>query len=205
MVTRKRPPSARQVELARTDIRLLRARQTADTPYMNWRNDAKCRDEDPDLFFPFDADPVAKPLRICAECPVRSWCLADALESKDQFGIRGGTTEDERRPMFIAWSTKPGDPLPDDVEEVKPEPKPKPEPSTTCRRGHEKAGRDKNGTPYCLTCKAAAVAKTRGRSHGRLKITCGTVIGAEVHYRRGEAVCGQCSTAATSAGLQVPA
>lgn len=104
MANRKRPPSPRQVELARTDIRLIRAQQTADTPYMNWRNDAKCRNEDPEIFFPSDAAPVAKPLRVCAGCGVRPWCLADALDSRDLIGIRGGTTEDERRPMLVAWA-----------------------------------------------------------------------------------------------------
>lgn len=203
MATRKRPPTARQVELARTDIRLIRAQQT--TPRFNWRDDAKCRTEDPELFYPTDAAPVAKPLRVCAACPVRTWCLADALDSKDQFGIRGGTTEDERRPMFIAWYTKPGDPLPEVAEE--PAPRPKLAPSTTCHRGHEKEGRDKNGTPYCLICKAAQVAKLRGRSHVNRPrpVSCGTVVGAEAHYRRKETVCEPCGTAVADVGLQVPA
>jgi WhiB family redox-sensing transcriptional regulator len=36
-------------------------------------------------------------------------------------------------------------------------------------------------------------------------ISCGTVVGAEAHYRRKETVCGSCASAVESAGLQVPA
>lgn len=38
-----------------------------------------------------------KAKRICARCPVRSVCLADALARSDDWGIRGGFTAAERR------------------------------------------------------------------------------------------------------------
>lgn len=58
---------------------------------------AACRAFDGALFFP-DADgDIETPLRICAGCPVRAECLDYALESRQRYGIWGGTTERERR------------------------------------------------------------------------------------------------------------
>jgi WhiB family transcriptional regulator, redox-sensing transcriptional regulator len=54
---------------------------------------------DPELFFPAPGEhgKAARAKRICARCPVRAACLADALASRDGFGIRGGLTPNERR------------------------------------------------------------------------------------------------------------
>jgi WhiB family transcriptional regulator, redox-sensing transcriptional regulator len=68
----------------------------------NWRDDAACRDADPDLFFPVGTTGlrlgqinVAK--RMCQACPVQTQCLAWALDHGITDGVWGGTTEDERR------------------------------------------------------------------------------------------------------------
>jgi WhiB family redox-sensing transcriptional regulator len=39
---------------------------------------------------------IREALAVCARCPVRTECLQAALEDNEP-GIRGGTTEDERR------------------------------------------------------------------------------------------------------------
>jgi hypothetical protein len=47
---------------------------------------------DPELFFPAPGQhgKAARAKRVCARCPVRTACLADALATGDEFGIRGG-------------------------------------------------------------------------------------------------------------------
>ena len=72
------------------------------TAYVNWHEDAGCRDADPDLFFPIGAGGAAlrqmeKAKRICRACPVQIQCLAWALENAATDGVWGGTTPDERR------------------------------------------------------------------------------------------------------------
>jgi WhiB family redox-sensing transcriptional regulator len=54
---------------------------------------------DPELFFP-KLGGTAKPAkRICARCPVKALCLADALAipAAQDHGVRGGLTRTERR------------------------------------------------------------------------------------------------------------
>jgi len=64
-----------------------------------WRDLAACDGIDPDLFFPHptDDDEAAKALEVCAICPVRKQCLAEALTHNIQTGIWGGATEADRR------------------------------------------------------------------------------------------------------------
>jgi WhiB family redox-sensing transcriptional regulator len=69
---------------------------------VNWRDDAVCRHADPDLFFPVAATGPAlhqidQAKRICRACPVQAPCLTWALGHGVATGVRGGTTEDERR------------------------------------------------------------------------------------------------------------
>jgi WhiB family transcriptional regulator, redox-sensing transcriptional regulator len=68
----------------------------------NWRHDAACRRADPELFFPIGtAGPALRQIgeakRICRACPVRTHCLAWALENGVTDGVWGGTTPNERR------------------------------------------------------------------------------------------------------------
>lgn len=72
------------------------------TVHVNWREDAACRDADPELFFPVGtAGPALRQVdrakRICGACPVRTPCLAWALDQGILSGVWGGTTEVERR------------------------------------------------------------------------------------------------------------
>lgn len=71
---------------------------------MDWRHEAICRDEDPELFFPVGtgASAVAQAGRaklICNRCPVTAECLNWALKTSQDSGVWGAASEDERRDM----------------------------------------------------------------------------------------------------------
>ncbi|WP_336921443.1 WhiB family transcriptional regulator [Aquipuribacter sp. SD81] len=75
-----------------------------------WPELATCRGEDPDaLFVQGAAQQQAKVL--CRACPVRTECLAQALDTRTEFGVWGGLTERERRqllrdhPEVLSWKT----------------------------------------------------------------------------------------------------
>jgi WhiB family redox-sensing transcriptional regulator len=60
---------------------------------------AACRTTDPDeLFVQGAAQNRAKV--ICRACPIRTECLADALDNRIEFGVWGGMTERERRALL---------------------------------------------------------------------------------------------------------
>ncbi|MGH9188858.1 MAG: WhiB family transcriptional regulator [Acidimicrobiales bacterium] len=62
-----------------------------------WRDESACRGMDANIFFP-DSDEDAGPARaVCATCPVRTECLDFALATRQDDGIWGGLTENERR------------------------------------------------------------------------------------------------------------
>lgn len=62
-----------------------------------WTASALCAQTEPDAFFPEKGGSVKEAKRICRGCPVRSECLAWALENDERFGIWGGATENDRR------------------------------------------------------------------------------------------------------------
>jgi WhiB family transcriptional regulator, redox-sensing transcriptional regulator len=65
----------------------------------NWRVAAKCRTTDAeDLFVTGTQQQQAK--LICRTCPVRTECLAHALDEGIEFGVWGGMTERERRALL---------------------------------------------------------------------------------------------------------
>jgi WhiB family redox-sensing transcriptional regulator len=65
----------------------------------DWSAQAACRATDPDaLFVQGAAQNRAKAL--CLGCPVRTECLADALDNRIEFGVWGGMTERERRALL---------------------------------------------------------------------------------------------------------
>lgn len=77
-----------------------------------WKLQARCRGEDPTLFFPVLDKPdahnkrgtsrriynqrVRKAQEICLECPVIGECLSYALKTDTRHGVWGGTTEMDR-------------------------------------------------------------------------------------------------------------
>jgi WhiB family redox-sensing transcriptional regulator len=79
------------------------------TATRNWRHRARCRDQDPDTLFVQGAR--QRDVReVCKACPVRTECLAHALDNRIRFGVWGGMTERERRallkrrPDVVSWS-----------------------------------------------------------------------------------------------------
>ena len=69
-----------------------------------WRRDAICRDTDPDLFFPVGTTGQAllqidRAKEVCEQCTVKVDCLEFALETNQDSGIWGGTSEEDRRKL----------------------------------------------------------------------------------------------------------
>ena len=82
------------------------------TIHVNWREDAACRDADPELFFPVGtAGPaqhqIREARRICRGCPARAPCLAWALHHGITDGVWGGTTEEQRRALRSLARARP--------------------------------------------------------------------------------------------------
>jgi WhiB family redox-sensing transcriptional regulator len=89
--------------------RLAAAREQLTTPpapgadgERDWRQDAACRDADPELFFPEPGQlpQTAKAKEVCAGCTVRGPCLDNALHGPlardDRHGVFAGTTARDR-------------------------------------------------------------------------------------------------------------
>jgi WhiB family redox-sensing transcriptional regulator len=78
-------------------------------PSADWRHSARCRDEDPETLFVQGAQ-QRDAREVCTACPVRTECLAHALDNRIRFGVWGGMTERERRallkrrPDVISWA-----------------------------------------------------------------------------------------------------
>ena len=77
-----------------------------------WTLFAACRGADTDLFFPIGTTgdavvDIDAAVAICHVCPVRQPCLEFALASNQEFGIWGGTTEDERRALRRGRGVQP--------------------------------------------------------------------------------------------------
>jgi len=66
-------------------------------PENDWMDLGKCRDVNPELFFPSDGVGVDQARAFCADCPVRVPCLEYALRNRIPHGVWGGTSERERR------------------------------------------------------------------------------------------------------------
>jgi WhiB family redox-sensing transcriptional regulator len=62
-----------------------------------WRQQARCRGVDPEIFHPGEDDDPSAAKAICALCPVREACLEHALAVREKHGVWGGLTERERR------------------------------------------------------------------------------------------------------------
>ncbi|MDU7361434.1 MAG: WhiB family transcriptional regulator [Propionibacteriaceae bacterium] len=65
-----------------------------------WTLRANCRDL-ADALFPEGKD-QKRARAVCRDCPVRSECLAEALDNRIEWGVWGGMTERERRALLRA-------------------------------------------------------------------------------------------------------
>jgi WhiB family redox-sensing transcriptional regulator len=82
----------------------------AHTPmleYWSWQASARCRGEDPAMFFsPEGERGHARAMRqaqakaICAECTVLAECRDHALRCREPFGVWGGIAEHERAELL---------------------------------------------------------------------------------------------------------
>ncbi len=68
-----------------------------------WQLAARCRDEDPGIFFATDGERGhlrrqrnERAKAICAQCTVLTQCRDHALHHQEQFGIWGGLSESDR-------------------------------------------------------------------------------------------------------------
>ena len=67
----------------------------------NWRAAARCRTADAEELFVRGAR--QREVRdFCRTCPVRTECLAYALDHRVEFGVWGGMTERQRRALLRA-------------------------------------------------------------------------------------------------------
>jgi WhiB family redox-sensing transcriptional regulator len=78
---------------------------------MEWVHRARCKDEDPELFFPIgNTGPAAQQIdmakAICLVCDVRQECLEWAIATGQDAGVWGGLSEDERRAVRRARKRK---------------------------------------------------------------------------------------------------
>lgn len=69
-----------------------------------WRDVASCLDEDPELFFPTGSTrpallQIEEAKAVCCRCQVAETCLRWAMESRQNTGVWGGLSEDERRAL----------------------------------------------------------------------------------------------------------
>lgn len=65
----------------------------------DWAGAAACKAKAPDeLFVKGAAQNRAK--QLCQSCPVRTECLAEALDNQIEWGVWGGLTERERRALL---------------------------------------------------------------------------------------------------------
>ena len=66
-----------------------------------WRNQARCRGVNPEIFHPVNEDEAADAAKaICELCPVREPCLEYAISAREKDGVWGGVTARERRRMI---------------------------------------------------------------------------------------------------------
>lgn len=70
-----------------------------------WRGRAACLHADVEIFYPEQGDTaaVASAQRICAGCPVVADCLRDAIDTREEHGIRGGMTPRSRWTLRQAY------------------------------------------------------------------------------------------------------
>ena len=60
-----------------------------------WMADAACRDVDVSVFYPYE--PAFEPAKaICNGCPVRAECLDYAIIGREEYGVWGGLSPQER-------------------------------------------------------------------------------------------------------------
>lgn len=65
----------------------------------SWTERALCAETDPDAFFPEKGGPTWPAKQVCRACDVQAECLEYALSRNERWGVWGGLSEQERRPL----------------------------------------------------------------------------------------------------------
>jgi WhiB family transcriptional regulator, redox-sensing transcriptional regulator len=92
-------------------VSILASSLALSTADYTWRDQALCRDTDPDLFFPVGTTghalvQIERAKTVCGECMARVDCLEFALTTNQDSGIWGGTSEEERRSIRRQMSSR---------------------------------------------------------------------------------------------------
>ncbi|MFC3983417.1 WhiB family transcriptional regulator [Streptosporangium jomthongense] len=67
----------------------------------SWRDYALCAEVgDVDVWFPEKGESPQDAKKVCSSCEVRAACLEYALATRQPYGVWGGLTEHERRPLL---------------------------------------------------------------------------------------------------------
>jgi WhiB family redox-sensing transcriptional regulator len=75
----------------------------------DWRAEAACSEPaTTNLFFPVGVTgqaeiQIRQAKAVCQECPVKAECLEFAITTNQEYGVWGGTSEDERRVLRRQW------------------------------------------------------------------------------------------------------
>ncbi len=78
---------------------------TLETPVLEerpWAVYSACREADPEIFFASTRADERTALAVCDTCAVAGHCLEFAIETRERFGVWGGTNERQRRKMLRA-------------------------------------------------------------------------------------------------------
>ncbi|MEV5953758.1 WhiB family transcriptional regulator [Streptomyces sp. NPDC051987] len=133
---------------------------------LSWAQYAACRGLDLEEFFTEARTGMRQAKRVCAVCPVRRSCLAEALQAEDgsaRYGIFGGLTAAERTALMKRKRRK---------EASAPAQPKKPRQPAKCgtRPGYQKHLRER--TEICEPCRQANTdADNRLRRTGTTKVT----------------------------------
>ena len=76
-----------------------------EAPILNerpWAVFSACREADPGIFFAGTRADEREALVVCSICTVKNDCLDFAIETRERFGVWGGTTERERKKLLRA-------------------------------------------------------------------------------------------------------
>ena len=79
------------IELPALDAPLLEERP--------WAVYSSCREAEPEIFFASTRADERAAIAVCNTCAVADQCLEFAIETRERFGVWGGTNERERRRM----------------------------------------------------------------------------------------------------------
>lgn len=103
----------------------------------SWRRRAACLGAPAELFFEWswsdrrevELEGITEAREVCAGCPVQEACLADALNRREGYGVRAGTTPVQRKRilrrrldipaalMYVGLTEPPATPAGDAEEE----------------------------------------------------------------------------------------